>query len=209
MNSYTFEFLRKPTTAPVVPGDLALLTKLCRQIGYLWGAPGGPRNVDFSIKGNVVTGAFVAANTVAGEGIGTLKIDSPYRLPASLEPTFPSDVATGDLMTAGGAILSVNTVSDDACGTVISNLDKSVVTEGCLIVAYLPVNVDVSEQLSTQLNIPTCDGQRLVIGIANQTATDGVYVPLTTAMAYAVIGGKSIKTVTVTDRVKTAATARR
>jgi len=198
MNSYSFNFLLKPTTAPAVPADANALEKLCRQIGYLMGVPGGPVNMDWSVQAGIVTGAF-AANTVAGNPIARLKIDSKYRLPSSLEPAFPSATDTGDYI-ASGSINACTALTDDAYGTIISNLDKPVVTKGCLIVAYLPAGVDVSDELSTQANFPVCNGQRLVIGIATQDALDGIYTPFPSAMAYAAIGGKGLAPVAVVNQ---------
>jgi len=139
-----------------------------------------------------------------------MKIDSPFRLPASLEPSFPTAADTGDYVTGGAGINAVTTATDDACGTIVSNLDKPVVTKGCLIVAYLPAGVDVSDELETQINIPVCNGQRLVIGKATQDALDGIYTPFTSAWAYAAIGGPGLSPVAVVPvRTSTNTGARR
>jgi len=195
MNCYMFNFLLKPATAPVV-GDASALEKLCRQIGYLIGA--GQCQVDWNVRAGITTGAFVVDSSTAAP-IGELALMSPFRLPSSLEPTQPNGTTTGDLVTAGAGINAVTALLDDRCNTVLSNLDKPVVTKGCLIVAYVPGGVDISDELEWQMNVPTCAGQRIVIGQSNQDALDGIYVPFTTAWAYAAIGGGSMAPVAVVN----------
>ena len=192
LNSYQFNFLLSPTTAPAI-GDAAALEKLCRQIGYLIGA--GQATIDWEVRAGITTGAFVA-DTAAGAPLATMRVDTPFRLPSSLEPAFPDGTNTGNYICTA-SINTVTTATDDACGTILSNLDKPVVTKGCLIVAYLPAGVDVSDEMETQINLPMADGQRMVIGKATQDALDGIYTPFTSAWAYASIGGPGLSPVAV------------
>lgn len=190
MNTYTFSFLMKPTTAPVA-GDANALTRLCRQIGYLIGV--GGTIADYFVRPGITGGAFVAADATANNPLATLRIDCAYRLPGSLEPSLPNGTTTGEVI-ASGSISAVQAVQDDSCGMILSNLDKPIVTAGSLIVAYLDAGVDVSDQLATQINLPVCAGQRLVIGHANQTAATDVYAtPFSAAWGKAIIGAQQVE----------------
>lgn len=197
MNVYQWNVLLEPTTPPVI-GDAPGLERFCRQVGYLIAAGGA--DCEWMVQAGINTGAWAPTNVVADNPKGNLQISTPFRLPQQLEPLFPSATVTGSpatTITAGAGISEVFALADDSCNNVLSNLDRPVVNKGCLIVAYLPAGVDVSDELSTQLNVPMCNGQRLVIGFANQDALDGIYTPFTSAWAYAAVGGDGLSPVAV------------
>lgn len=187
MNVYQWNFLMEPTTPPVV-GDAAGLKKMCQGIGYLLSTGKGTFAMDVRLRPTVTTGAYVAANTTAGNPELSLNIMSAFRLPSSLEPAIATDAVVGDITpSAGGGISAVTVALDDACNDVLTNLDKKVVVKGALIVAYIPFGAVISDELSTELDIVVCNGQRLVVGRSNQDALDGIYTPFSAAWAYAVI----------------------
>jgi len=196
MNGYNFGFLIEPTTPPVI-GDAATLDTLCKMIGYLAFAP-VPGVLTINAKPTITTGAYVATNATAGNPELVLAIQSPYRLPSAIMPANVGATVSGQLMTAGGAICAMTTALDDKCTTVLTGLDRPVVTRGCGIVAYLPAGVDISDELDGQINIPVCNGQTLVIGTAVQDALDGVYqTPFSTAWAFGIFGGSTMQATAV------------
>jgi len=197
MNSYLFGFLVEPTTPPVI-GDAAGLARLCKQIGYLCFAPGIKR---MAIGGRlgINTGAYTTTNVVGNNAAVEIAIESPYKLPsAQMPPQFGATTSGEITASAGGAIAAVTTAVDDKATTVITGLDRPIVTKGCGIVAYLPAGVDVSNELDAQVNIMVCNGQQLVIGTAVQDAMDGIYpTPFSSAWAIGIFGAGDVKPVTI------------
>jgi len=192
MNGYSFGFLIEPTTPPAI-GDAATLETLCKMIGYLAFAP-VPGVLTINSRPTITTGAYVPTNATAGNPELLLNFQSPYRLPSALMPTGVGATTSGQTMTAGAAIFAMTTALDDKCTTVITGLDRPVVTRGCGIVAYLPAGVDISDELDGQINIPVCNGQTLVIGTAVQDALDGVYqTPFSSAWAFGIFGGRTLQ----------------
>jgi len=195
MNRYLFGFLLEPTTAPVV-GDASALQRMCKQIGYL--AFGGKSKMTVGGRLTITTGAYVATNATTGNPAVELSIESPYRLPSTLMPPNMGATTSGEVVTAGAGIFAATVALDDKKTTVLTGLDRPVVTKGCGIVAYLPASTDVSEQLDEMISIPVCNGQTIVIGTAIQDALDGIYAtPFSTAWAYGIFGGRQATPVAV------------
>lgn len=197
MNSYLFGFLVEPTTPPVV-GDAAGLGRLCKQIGYLCFAPGIKR---MAIGGRIGinTGAYVPTNATTNDAAVEISIESPYRLPsAQMPPQFGATTSGEITASAGGGIFAATTALDDKATTVITGLDRPIVTKGCGIVAYLPAGVDVSNELDAQVNIMVGNGQQLVIGTAVQDAMEGIYqTPFSSAWAFGIFGADDVRPVAV------------
>jgi len=207
MNGYSFNFLVEPTTPPAI-GDAAALERLCKQIGYLWFAPGGAR---FNVQGRlgITTGAYVTTNAASANAAVELSVESRFQLPSGLMPPTMGATTSGEAI-AGGSIAVVRTVADDKCTTVLTGLDRPTVSKGAGIVAYVPAGTDISDELDSQLIITVCNGQQLVIGKAIQDAMDGIYAtPFSTAWAYAVMGGRQLTPVAVVSGGNTTPTLRR
>jgi len=190
-NVYGFAALVEPTTPPT---NVATLQRFCKQVGYLLGTGGALR-----LHGNIGinTGAFVPTNAVTDNPLVRFSIETKFRLPSALEPPQMGATTSGEIVT-GGAICAMTLALDDTCSSVLPTLDKTIVTRGCMIVAYVPASVDVSDQVDAQMNIPLCNGAYLMIGRANQDAQMGIYeTPFSTATAFAIIGGQPVRSVAV------------
>lgn len=206
MNSYLFGFLVEPTTPPVA-GDAATLGTLCNAIGnLLFGPPvtgkdGKLKTPVVTIGGRlgITTGGYVSTNAAAANAAVEIVIDSPYRLDQDLMPATMGATTSGTITySAGAGICGVTLALDNECGTIVYDVDRPVVTEGCGIVAYAPAGVSLSSQLSSMVSIPVCNGQNLIIGRANQTAVQGVYDdPFSTAWAFGIFGGNPVQDVAV------------
>jgi len=208
MNGYNFNFLIEPTTPPVI-GDAAALERLCKQIGYLWFAPGGGR---FTVNGRIgiATGAYTPTNAAANNAAVEIAVESRYQLPSGLMPPTMGATTSGEAITAGLGISAVRTIADDKCTTVLTGLDRPTVSKGAGIVAYVPAGTDISDELDSQLIVNVCNGQQLVIGRAIQDAMDGIYAtPFSTAWAYAVMGGRQLTPVAVVGGGTVATNVRR
>jgi len=194
MNSYRFGFLVEPTTAPQNT-DVAALDRLCKQIGYLYFAGGKGATMSIDARLTVTTGAYVVANATTGNPEVLLSMNSPFRLPGTLMPPQMGATNSGEVI-ATGSIFAATTCIDDKATTIITGLDRPVVTKGCGIVAYVPAGTDISSELDAQMSIPVCNGQTLVIGTAVQDAMQGTYeTPFSSAWAFGIFGGRTLEQV--------------
>lgn len=197
MNSYQFNFLLEPTTAPAI-GDAAALERLCKQMGYLIFAP-GRANITLCARQTITTGAYVATNATAGNPAVEVNMESKWRLPSTLMPAQMGATTSGEVI-ATGSIGVATLALDDKCTGVITGLDRPVVTKGCGIVAYVPAGTDISDELDAQLVINVCNGQQLIIGTAVQSAMQGTYeTPFSAAWAFGVFGGRTMEQVAIVE----------
>lgn len=179
MNTYSFSIV--PAGATPAAGDLAAVTRMMRQIGYLWLTAS-------SFQANGGTGA-TPKNT-------TLSFNTSKRLPAGIDIV----MGTADNYTAAGNQMTGALVMDDLdCNDRMDNLDQPIVNAGNLIVAYVQSGNDISAQLARELDVIGLANSldRIVIGRANQSAQQGVYpnpfgkpvaMPNESAFALAILG---------------------